>query len=258
MSVLLPGVVLVAILAFTPVGRSLVLSMVDLSRPQYTVEDRLNEFGPSSRERWRGRFAPLGLEYAPTSVMLVAFKDERLLEVHVRGRASSDPTAPWIRVASFPILGASGVAGPKLREGDLQVPEGIYRVESLNPNSRFHASLRLDYPNEFDRSMASRDGRAAQGVPLGGDVMIHGGDQSVGCLAIGDEAVEQIFTLVADTGVDGVRVVIAPWDLRVRAAPEPTAVDPAASTWSPELYRAIQRVLDAVPKATDAGQNSQL
>ena len=59
-------------------------------------------------------------------------------------------------ICVYPVLGASGVLGPKLKEGDRQVPEGVYRVPELNPNSDFHLSLRLDYPNEFDRAQGAR------------------------------------------------------------------------------------------------------
>ncbi|MEY3142169.1 MAG: hypothetical protein RLY21_662 [Planctomycetota bacterium] len=246
-SVLMPGILLLVVLLFSPIGRPLLSQLMDLS-PQRTVEDRLSEFGHSSRDRWRSRFAPLGAIYAPRSITLVALKQERIVEVYVRLRPQSDTVpAEWAFVSSFPILGSSGVAGPKLREGDLQVPEGIYRVESLNPNSRFHAALRLDYPNEFDREMAARDGRAARLTPLGGDIMIHGGDQSIGCIAIGDHAIEEIFTLAADTGIENVRVVVAPWDLRSRPAPDPGSLDPIAASWSPELYRAIARTLAPLP-----------
>jgi hypothetical protein len=249
-SVLLPGVVLVAILVATPFGRSLISSMVDLARSPRTVDDRLAEFGAPARERWRERLSPIGVAYPPPEVALVALKDERRVEVYVPGpAASADASRPaWRFVASYPILAASGAVGPKLREGDLQVPEGMYRVEALNPNSRFHASLRLDYPNEFDRSMASRDGRGESRTPLGGDIMLHGGDRSVGCIAIGDPAIEELFTLVADAGIDGARVVIAPWDLRVRPWPEAAAVAPPADAWATELYRAIDRVLAQFPR----------
>ena len=247
-SVLLPGVVILAVLLFSPVGRTLIGSLANLSRPPRDIDDRLVEFAHGARNRWRSRFEPLGAIYAPRSITLVALKQERIIEVYVRLRPQSDTVpAEWAFVASFPILGASGTAGPKLREGDRQVPEGIYRVESLNPNSRFHAALRLDYPNEFDREMASRDGRAGRSTALGGDIMIHGGDQSIGCIAIGDHAIEEIFTLAADTGIEHVQVVVAPWDLRSRPAPDPGSLDPIAASWSPELYRAIERALAPLP-----------
>jgi hypothetical protein len=59
---------------------------------------------------------------------------------------------------TYPILAGSGTLGPKLVEGDGQVPEGLYRVESLNPNSSFHLALRVNYPNEFDRAKGKLDG----------------------------------------------------------------------------------------------------
>jgi len=244
-SVFLPGIALALFLALAPMGRSLVGSLLQLGRPERTVADRLAEFGAPSRERWRARFAAVGASYPPAEVAFLALKEERMLEVYAPVDAAG---SPWRRVASFPILGASGGAGPKLREGDLQVPEGIYRVESLHPNSLYHAALRLDYPNEFDRSMAGRDGRAGDGSRLGGDIMIHGRDQSVGCLAMGDPAIEELFTLAADAGAEVVRVVIAPWDLRTRAAPDPTKLDETARAWAPELYKAISRVAAQFPR----------
>jgi len=69
-------------------------------------------------------------------------------------------------VADYRITAASGTAGPKLREGDRQVPEGIYRIVGLNPNSRYHLSMKLDYPNAFDRHQAARDGRARPGSDI--------------------------------------------------------------------------------------------
>jgi hypothetical protein len=252
-SVLAPGIVLLTVLAITPFGRSVVSSVIELARVPRTVEDRLLEFGEPARTRWRERLAANGIPYPPANLALLGLKDERVLEIYAA--APTDPsthgapaTPAWRLVAAMPIVAASGAAGPKLREGDLQVPEGIYRIESLNPNSSFHAALRLDYPNEFDRSMASRDGRAASATPLGGDIMIHGGDRSVGCLAMGDSAIEELFTLVADSGREGVRVVIAPWDLRARAAPDAAALSEAARGWSPELYRAIARVMAEFPR----------
>ncbi|MEO1729077.1 MAG: L,D-transpeptidase family protein, partial [Bacteroidota bacterium] len=114
------------------------------------------------------------------------------------------------RVLEYPILAASGTAGPKLREGDRQVPEGVYRVLSLNPNSRFHLSLELDYPNAFDRARASEEGRTEPGS----DIFIHGGAKSVGCLAIGDPAIEEVFLLVAETGIGNVAALLCPSDPR--------------------------------------------
>ena len=123
--------------------------LVSRVRGPYTIADRLGQFGERARARLAVSFASCGVAYPPADTAWLAFKDARVLEVHARENAG-----PWRLLAQYPILGASGRAGPKLREGDQQVPEGAYRVELLNPNSRYHVSMRLDYPNAFDRRMA--------------------------------------------------------------------------------------------------------
>ena len=75
-------------------------------------------------------------------------------------------------------------------EGDKQVPEGFYRIELLNPNSRYHLSLRVNYPNADDIERAREDRRDL--LNLGGDIMIHGGAESIGCIAIGNPAIEHL------------------------------------------------------------------
>jgi murein L,D-transpeptidase YafK len=127
------------------------------------------------------------------------------------------------------VQAASGGPGPKLREGDRQVPEGLYKLLWLNPNSSYHLSMKLDYPNAFDRGKGRADGRTR----LGGDIFIHGRAASIGCLAMGDPAIEELFTLVAEVGVGNVRVTIAPHDLRRRPAPTD------GPAWVRELYEAL-------------------
>ena len=200
-----------------------------------TVADRLEQYGAEARRRLRPHFTGQGLSYPPSRVTLVGVKSDALLHLYAAGAGSP---ARWVR--SYPILAASGALGPKLREGDLQVPEGLYRIELLNPNSRFHLSLRLDYPNGFDRRMARADGRSR----LGGDIMIHGNRVSIGCLAMGDPAAEELFVLAADTGLDRVRVILTPTDMRHTEPPQ----DASLPAWTPTLYREIRTALDELPE----------
>ena len=167
----------------------------------------------------------------------MGLKQERVLDIYARG---SGGELAFIR--RYPVLGASGTAGPKLREGDCQVPEGVYTIDELNPNSRFHLSLRVGYPNVFDRARAKEDGRSG----LGGDIMIHGGSSSEGCLAIGDKAVEELFVLVADCGLVNARLVLSPVDFRKRELPL-SCWNLAA--WTEELYDAIRIKLADLPEA---------
>lgn len=177
----------------------------------------------------------MGIQYPPTKLVFAGFKQERTLNVY-----ASDETATLRFIRSCPILGASGGPGPKLRRGDRQVPEGLYRISFLNPNSRYHLSLRINYPNDDDKKRAEMDGRAN----LGGDIMIHGGSASIGCLAMGDEAAEDLFVLAADTGMQNITVILTPNDLRVERAPE---VSRGTPEWVPSLYEEIRKELDRLP-----------
>jgi hypothetical protein len=202
-----------------------------------TIVDRLEQYGPAARARLRPYFEKRNLTYPPSQIALVGLKEEKILEVYAR-----NGTNDFKQIRSYPILAASGGAGPKLREGDRQVPEGIYGIESLNPNSRFHLSLRVDYPNAFDREQAARESR----TNLGSDIMIHGSAVSVGCLAMGDEAAEDLFVLAADTGLKNITVILAPIDFRDEHKTVPaTAKLPA---WMAGLYEQLRAQLKQFPE----------
>ena len=195
-----------------------------------TTADVLAELREPLEAHWAAACAEAGIAFPPSGVVLLGMKEERSLELWGR---SED--ADWARLATYPILAASGSAGPKLLEGDRQVPEGVYAIEGLNPNSAFHLSLKIGYPNAFDREQADREGRSN----LGGDIFIHGKAVSVGCLAIGDRAVEEVFYLVARAGCEKARVVIMPHDLRVQEDVE----IPEGREWTRELYAGVRDAL---------------
>ena len=201
-----------------------------------TVAQAVARYGEQATRRLAARFAAAELAYPPSAVALVGLKAEKRLELW----ASRGGDA-WRHVADYPITAASGVAGPKLREGDRQVPEGLYRIVALNPNSRYHLSMKLDFPNAFDRRHAERDDREHPGS----DIFIHGKAVSVGCLAVGDAAIEELFVLTALVGKDNVSVVVAPFDgRRAPLLPVPDGLPP----WTPELYRRIDAALRQYPR----------
>ncbi|MES2320376.1 MAG: L,D-transpeptidase family protein [Pseudomonadota bacterium] len=202
----------------------------------YTVEKRVDQYGKAVALRMAPAFAAAGVVYPPHEIAYVTFKDQRLLQVYAR----NSNTAPWRHVTQYQVLAASGKPGPKLKEGDSQVPEGIYEAESLNPNSRFHLSIRLNYPNIFDRRMAKGDERTR----LGGDIMIHGNQVSIGCLAMGDQAAEDLFIMAAQVGKEHTRIVVSPTDFRA-GNPAPTRQVPA---WTAELYDALRLELKQYPR----------
>ena len=209
------------------------VSGAPLARPR-SVSDVLAAYGPATRRRFAGICRDEGVKWPPKRVYLLAFKQERKLEVWA-GPATS---RPYARLATYDVLGASGGLGPKRREGDLQVPEGVYRLPVLNPNSAYHLSVRVDYPNADDLRNAV--------VPrerMGGDIYIHGNTGSIGCLAMGDPAIEEIFCLVALANPTERRVLIAPVDFRRNPNGVPTPPEP----WVRDLYARLRRTLRAFP-----------
>ncbi len=226
---------LAAILLFRdPIQRLIETSFLKLTH-KARIDARVKQFENGVRSRLKTDFQRAGVAYPPAKLAFLAFKRERVLEVYA---TNSDGLFRFIR--AYPILGASGGLGPKLREGDLQVPEGIYRVEDLNPNSLYHLALRVNYPNAFDREKAAAEPRDN----LGGDIMIHGSTCSVGCLAMGDEAAEDLFVLAALTGIERVALIFSPVDFRFHALD----VTPQSRPWIPELYKTIQLALAPFPK----------
>jgi len=197
------------------------------------LAEALRLYGGGARARLAPYFAKAHVAYPPRRIALLVFKRERRLAVW-----AGDGTS-WQFIRDYPILAASGRIGPKLRQGDYQVPEGLYRIEYLNPSSSYHLSMKVSYPNAFDRKQAAAEHRAN----LGGDIFIHGKNVSIGCMAMGDTAIEELFTLAADSGPDRIKVVIAPADLRVAGAP--MAED--APRWVPGLYQTIAAALADFP-----------
>lgn len=196
-----------------------------------TVAQRVQQYGAAVDQRWRPFFQAKGVSYPPARIILVGIKKEKRLEVY-----AGNTGQPAQLIRAYPILCASGNLGPKLREGDRQVPEGLYRIALLNPNSLYHLSLRVSYPNDFDRAQATKDGR----TQLGGDIMIHGKNVSIGCLAMGDEAAEDLFILAERSGIKNIRVILTPVDFRKESL---TAVQVGQPPWVDGLYAQIAGAL---------------
>jgi murein L,D-transpeptidase YafK len=140
-------------------------------------------------------------------VFLRVFKEERVLEVWLRTDADQ-----FRLFKSYPICSFSGSLGPKLARGDGQSPEGFYavRAAAMNPNSQFHLSFDVGYPNAYDR------GKGRTGSAL----MVHGACVSVGCYAMTDPAIEEIWTLMAAAFRNGqreIQVQLLPFRLSAEA-----------------------------------------
>lgn len=119
-------------------------------------------------------------------------------------------------IKSYKISLGGNPAGPKQCEGDLKTPEGSYFIEARNPDSKYHLSLKLSYPNEEDVARAE-----AMGLSPGGDIFIHGAPNDAafggflygfkptwteGCIAVGNRDIEEIWAMIPD----GAPVTITP------------------------------------------------
>ncbi len=200
---------------------------------QWTVEDILQAYGPYVAGKLNYYFTRAKVSYPPREVTIIALKQEKKLELWARD------SGEFRFIRDYYILAASGVAGPKLRQGDRQVPEGIYRIVELNPNSHYHLSMKINYPNEFDLFHAWQERRANPGS----DIFIHGKAASIGCLAMGDKAIEELFVLTSQVGAENVKVVIAPHDPRAYPL---VADSKELPEWTPELYSIISREIKAL------------
>jgi len=198
-----------------------------------TTADAMRHIKPKNEPILKKRFRRAGADYPPARIALVALKDERVLELWAKNKNN------WVKIHAYPILGASGHPGPKLKEGDRQVPEGIYRIIGLNPNSEYHLSMQINYPNEYDLARAKEEKRANPGS----DIFIHGRSSSVGCIAIGDQAIEEIFYITVITGLDKAKVIIAPNNLRVS---RPVTDMDMAPSWSKVIYREVEKELKSM------------
>ena len=199
------------------------------------VEKAISRYGLQMEPQLVTYFTKAGVAYPPREIALLAFKQERHMQLWARNENQS-----WRYIHSYPLTAFSGRLGPKLKERDRQIPEGVYRLTTLNPFSSMHLSMMINYPNNFDRLQASKDGRKR----LGSNIFLHGKSMSVGCLAVGDKAIDQLFLLVHRVGLSHVQMIIAPNDLRQTKAVTSTFAQPR---WLPELYKQIAQALTQFP-----------
>ncbi len=217
------------IVVFYYYGRSVWVPIYKKYTGLETLSSVYKKYGVQAESRLIPYFKKASVVYPPTKIKLLVMKAERSIELWAKGAGDSQ----FKKIRHFQVKAASGQAGPKLREGDRQVPEGIYKIIALNPNSSYHLSMMLNYPNKFDKKQAIKEGRLYPGT----NIFIHGKALSVGCLAMGDVAIEELFALVYKSGIKNIKIVIAPHDPRK----VPLVVSKNMPIWLSELYREVTR-----------------
>ncbi|RYG25063.1 MAG: hypothetical protein EOO01_42960 [Chitinophagaceae bacterium] len=129
-------------------------------------------------------------------LVLNAYKHEQILEIWIKGHMDN----PHQLLKTYPFCANSGTLGPKLQEGDLQIPEGNYFINVFNPMSSFHLSLGLNYPNRVDKVRSGS-------LPPGTDIYLHGGCATVGCISITDNFIKELYILAVEATNSGQRKI---------------------------------------------------
>jgi murein L,D-transpeptidase YafK len=148
------------------------------------------------------QFETKKLSWPPKYMYVRSFKYDKQLEVWVKG----DKKDQYKLFKTYKVCMQSGTLGPKRFEGDFQVPEGFYHINEFNPNSNYHLSLGLNYPNASDKILSDAE-------KPGSAIYIHGNCVSTGCLAITDLPIEELYVMgsyVKDAGQEFIPVHIYP------------------------------------------------
>jgi murein L,D-transpeptidase YafK len=165
--------------------------------------ERVRAAFSEKNETIRSQLAKAGLSADDLYVLFVAYKDEDQLELFVKKKSDD----AYRLLTSYEVCARSGKLGPKRRQGDNQVPEGFYHIDRFNPQSNFHLSLGLNYPNALDQIKAtSKD--------PGGEIFIHGACVTIGCLPMTDEKIKEIYAYAVyarNNGQGNIPVYIFPF-----------------------------------------------
>lgn len=221
---------IIGFLLFLKFGRSSYVPILKKLSGKETVESAIHKIEKEAKFRLERNLNKAGFNNQyPEEIILVAFKEEEVLEVYAKDHEGVK------LIKKYPFTANSGKLGPKLKEGDRQIPEGIYHIAYLNPNSSYHLSLKVNYPNEFDKSKT----KFSKIKDMGGDIFIHGKALTIGCIPIGDLAIEELFLLVHKAFNKQVKVIISPRDFRKNSKfPSIESVN-----WENELYVSIESEL---------------
>lgn len=130
----------------------------------------------------------------PAELYVRVFKREQELEVWARPLGGTR----FVHLTTYPVCKISGRLGPKRQSGDGQIPEGYYTIDLFNPWSSYHLSMRVDYPNAVD---AARGRRGS----LGGNIFVHGGCATIGCVPITDSYIEELYVMAVEARSAGQR-----------------------------------------------------
>jgi len=137
-------------------------------------------------------FKKAGLDFQGFQIFIRGFKKEGELEVWIKDKSKKQ----FSLFRTYPFCATSGVLGPKRKEGDLQIPEGVYTLNHFNPRSNFYLSLGISYPNAADKVFSDKKSP-------GGAIYIHGNCVTIGCIPITDDKIKELYLLAVEARNSG-------------------------------------------------------
>ena len=146
----------------------------------------------AKQDSLKSQFAQKGLQFPPKQIYIRSFKYDSQLEVWVRNSNKEQ----YKLFKTYKVCALSGSLGPKRVEGDYQVPEGFYNISEFKPTSEYHLSLGLNYPNASDELLSDS-------AKPGGDIYIHGGCVTVGCMPMTDPGIQELYTVCLSAKLSG-------------------------------------------------------
>jgi murein L,D-transpeptidase YafK len=173
-------------------------SFVDYQKSYNKVSDVFKR----KEDTLRRQFEAKKLQWPAKYVYVRSFKFDSELEVWVK----NDINAEYKHFKTYKVCALAGTLGPKRIQGDYQVPEGFYYINEFNPNSAYHLSLGLNYPNASDKVLADS-------IQPGGDIYIHGSCVTQGCIPITNPQIEELYVITShakNTGQEFIPVHIFP------------------------------------------------
>ncbi len=177
----------------------------EMKKPTKEITGRYEQAKVEKAKAIHSLFHSKNIDSKTFHLFLRAFKKEKELELWVKNPKDKF----YKKLKSYPFCKLSGQLGPKRKEGDLQVPEGLYHIDRFNEKSKFHLSLGINYPNKSDRILGHK-------TALGSDIFIHGKCETIGCIPITDFWIKELFVIAKqanDTGQFKIPVHIFPFKM---------------------------------------------
>jgi murein L,D-transpeptidase YafK len=171
---------------------SFILANLADFKTEQLKNSRVKEAYKEKEEDLKELFKEKGVNFSSQQIFFRSFKAEEEIELWARSSESST----FKLIKTYNICSSSGSLGPKRKQGDNQTPEGFYYIDRFNPNSSFHLSLGVNYPNASDKILGDK-------TNYGGDIFIHGSCVTIGCIPLTNDKIKEVYITAVEAKTKG-------------------------------------------------------